>query len=126
VGNPHCVLFDDNLDAIHAIGPVLETAPAFPNRTNVQMVRVLDEHTIEIAIWERGAGYTLASGTSASAAAGAAVRTGRCQSPVAVRMAGGEATVAIAEDWQVVLTGTVTAVFHGQLAPEMVTQLTTA
>jgi diaminopimelate epimerase len=123
VGNPHCVLFDDNLDAIHAIGPVLETAPAFPNRTNVQIVRVVDEHTIEIAIWERGAGYTLASGTSASAAAGAAVRTGRCQSPVAVRMAGGTATVAIAEDWQVVLTGTVTAVFQGSLAPEMKVQL---
>ena len=119
IGNPHCVLFDDRLDAIHHIGPILENAPAFPNRTNVQIVRIVDEHTIEIAIWERGAGYTLASGTSASAAAGAAVRIGRCHSPVKVRMAGGNAAVAIDENWDVVLTGTVTAVFSGTLAMEM-------
>jgi diaminopimelate epimerase len=119
IGNPHCVLFEDRLDAIRRIGPILEDDAAFPKRTNVQIVRVVDAHTIEIAIWERGAGYTLASGTSASAAAGAAVRTGRCQSPVTVRMAGGEATVAIDEHWQVTLTGTVTAVFSGTLAAEM-------
>jgi diaminopimelate epimerase len=123
VGNPHCVIFDDDLDAIHRIGPILETAPAFPNRTNVQIVHVVDEHTIEIAIWERGAGYTLASGTSASATAGAALRTGRCQSPVEVRMAGGSATVVVDEDWQVILTGTVTAVFQGELSPEMIAKL---
>ncbi len=123
VGNPHCVIFDDDLDAIDYIGPLLETAPAFPNRTNVQLVRVVDEHTLEIAIWERGAGYTLASGTSATAAAGAAICTGRCQSPVAVRMAGGNATVAVDENWRVKLTGTVTAVFHGELAPDMIIKL---
>lgn len=123
VGNPHCVLFDDDLDAIHEIGPVLENAPQFPNRTNVQIVRVVNEHMIEIAIWERGAGYTLASGTSASAAASAALRTGRCTSPVEVRMAGGSADVAVDENWHVVLTGTVTAVFHGELVPDMITQL---
>jgi len=123
VGNPHCVLFDDRFGAIHHIGPVLETAPEFPNRTNVQIVRIIDEHTIEIAIWERGAGYTLASGTSASASAGAAIRTGRCKNPVEVRMAGGSATVAVDEDWNIVLTGTVTAVFQGQLAPDLVVEL---
>jgi diaminopimelate epimerase len=123
VGNPHCVIFDDGLDAIHHIGPIIENAPHFPNRTNVQIVRVVDEHTIEIAIWERGAGYTLASGTSASASAGAAIRTGRCISPVEVRMAGGSATVAVDDDWNIVLTGTVTAVFYGQLAPDMITEI---
>ena len=123
VGNPHCVLFDDRLVAIHHIGPIIETAPEFPNRTNVQIVHVVDEHTIEIAIWERGAGYTLASGTSASAAAGAAIRTGRCQSPVEVRMAGGTAVVALSKNWDVMLTGTVTAVFTGNLAPEMIALL---
>jgi diaminopimelate epimerase len=126
VGNPHCVLFADRLDAIHHIGPILENAPQFPNRTNVQMVRVVDDHTLEMAIWERGAGYTLASGTSASAAAGAAIRTGRCTSPVVVRMAGGSVTVTVTEDWQVVLTGTVTAVFQATLAPEMIMQLAAA
>ncbi|MBK8984705.1 MAG: diaminopimelate epimerase [Chloroflexi bacterium] len=118
IGNPHCVLFTDDLDAIQTIGPQLETAPLFPQRTNVQLVRVLDAHTIEIAIWERGAGYTLASGTSASAAAGTAVRSGRCQSPVIVRMAGGAATVAVDEAWRVVLTGEVTAVAQGTLSPD--------
>jgi len=123
MGNPHCVLFDDNLDAIFQVGSILETAPPFPNRTNVQIVRMIDEHTIDIAIWERGAGFTLASGTSACAAAGAAIRTGRCRSPVEVRMAGGLATVAVVENWNVVLTGTVTAVFRGELAPEMIDKL---
>jgi len=123
IGNPHCVLFTDDLDAVHAIGPKLESAPLFPNRTNVQLARVLDDHTIEIAIWERGAGYTLASGTSASAAAGTAVRTGRCQSPVTVRMAGGDAVVVVDTDWQVVLTGTVTAVGQGAIAPDVQQEL---
>ncbi len=123
IGNPHCVLFTDDLDAIHTIGPKLETAPLFPNRTNVQLVRVVDDHTIEMAIWERGAGYTLASGTSASAAAGTAVRTGRCQSPVTVRMAGGDAIVAVDADWQVVLTGPVTAVAQGTIAPDLQREL---
>lgn len=123
IGNPHCVLFTDDLDAIHTIGPKLETASLFPNRTNVQLVRVVDAHTIEMAIWERGAGYTLASGTSASAAAGTAVRTGRCQSPVTARMAGGEAVVAVDADWQVVLTGPVTAVAQGSIAPDLLQEL---
>ncbi|MCB8982473.1 MAG: diaminopimelate epimerase, partial [Ardenticatenaceae bacterium] len=123
IGNPHCVLFTHELDAIQVIGPKLETAPLFPNRTNVQLVRVVDDHTIEIAIWERGAGYTLASGTSASAAAGTAVRTGRCQSPVTVRMAGGDAVVAVDADWQVTLTGTVTAVAQGTIAPDLLHEL---
>lgn len=123
LGNPHCVLFRDDLAAIQTIGSLLETAPLFPNRTNVQLVKVLDAHTIEIAIWERGAGYTLASGTSASAAAGAAIRTGRCRSPIEVRMAGGRAIVAISPDWEVVLTGGVTAVYHATLVPDLLAAL---
>ncbi|MBP6471067.1 MAG: diaminopimelate epimerase [Chloroflexi bacterium] len=123
IGNPHCVLFTDDLTAVHTIGPKLETSPLFPNRTNVQLVHVVDAHSMEIAIWERGAGYTLASGTSASAAAGTAVRTGRCQSPVTVRMAGGEATVTVDENWQVVLTGGVTAVAQGTIAPDLLREL---
>lgn len=119
IGNPHCVLFVDSLSAerVQAVGPLLETADAFPNRTNVQLVQVVDEHTIKIEIWERGAGYTLASGTSASAAAGAAVWNGRCASPVEVQMAGGTAEVSIDETWQAALTGSVLPVFEGILAP---------
>ncbi len=121
IGNPHCVIFaDGNLaELARTAGPAIETAALFPNRTNVQFARVIDRHTIEIEIWERGAGYTLASGTSASAAAGAAVKTGRCESPVEVRMAGGAALVEIDADWRVTLTGPVAAVFSGRLAREL-------
>jgi diaminopimelate epimerase len=118
VGNPHCVLFVDAVSAerIREIGPLLETAAPFPNRTNVQLAQVVDKNTIRIEIWERGAGYTLASGTSASAAAGAAVWNGFCSSPVKVEMAGGSAGVAIDENWMVELTGSVQPVFSGILS----------
>ena len=73
----------------------------------MQFAQVIDRHTLRIAIWERGAGYTLASGTSSCAAAGAAIRTGRCDSPVTVQMPGGEMLVEVAADGSVRLTGTV-------------------
>jgi diaminopimelate epimerase len=119
IGNPHYVIFSDDLNTVHQIGPQIETAPVFPQRTNVQMVRVIDKHTIRIAIWERGAGYTLASGTSASAAAGTAVRLGHCLSPVEVQMDGGAAQVEVSENWDVMLVGEVTAVYEGILAADM-------
>jgi diaminopimelate epimerase len=119
IGNPHCVIFSEGSLAKLArdFGPALETAPQFPRRTNVQFAQVIDEHSLKIEIWERGAGYTLASGTSASAAAGAAIKTGRCQSPVTVCMAGGPVQVIVASDWQVTLTGRVTSVYRGVLDP---------
>lgn len=123
IGNPHCIIFTDNLSAIHTLGPVIENAPQFPNRTNVQLARIVDEHTIEIEIWERGAGYTLASGSSSSAVAGASIKTGRCRTPVTIRMPGGEVIVDVKEAWQVVLTGRVTAVAQGTFAPDFIEQL---
>lgn len=119
IGNPHCVLFSHPLTSIHTIGTRLETTPQFPNRTNVQLVQVLDNHTIQIEIWERGAGYTLASGTSSCAAAGAAIKNGYCQSPVEVRMAGGTALVTVRENWQVKLRGAVSAVYRGVLTADI-------
>ncbi len=119
IGNPHYVIFSDDLSAIHQLGPQIETAPVFSQRTNVQLVWVINEHTIRIAIWERGAGYTLASGTSASAAAGTAVRLGHCSSPVEVQMDGGAAQVEISENWDVTLVGAVTAVYEGTLSTDM-------
>lgn len=121
VGNPHCVIFVDELspELARRLGPLIETAPQFPRRTNAQLARALDQHTIQLEIWERGAGYTLASGTSASAAAGAAIKTGRCRSPVQVQMPGGAAHVAIDDNWQVTLTGSVEAVGHGEFAPDL-------
>lgn len=126
IGNPHCVIFRDDLIEIHRLGPPIETAPIFPQHTNVQLVQVIDKHTIRIAIWERGAGYTLASGTSASAAAGTAVRLGHCQSPVEVQMDGGTAQVEIDESWGVKLVGGVTAVYEGILAADVMRDMDTA
>jgi diaminopimelate epimerase len=101
VGNPHCVVFwDGDLTAAvaHEFGPHLETAPCFPRRANVQFVRVLDQQRVQMEIWERGAGYTLASGSSATAVAAVVMRLGHCQSPVSVVMPGGELLVAAAAD----------------------------
>lgn len=125
IGNPHCVVFVDDetfevsqdLEGLAKnLGPLLERQPLFPNRTNVQFVRPLDRHTLRMAIWERGAGYTLASGTSACAAAGTAIRTGRCASPVTVQMPGGALHVEVAGDWSVRLTGAVEPVCRGEVS----------
>ena len=120
VGNPHCVVAVDEAreaDA-RALGPLLERHPAFPNRTNVQLVEAVGPHRIRIEIWERGAGYTLASGTSSCAAAAVGCRLGRVRSPVTVEMPGGEIEVAIREDFSLRMEGAVTAVAEGVLSPE--------
>ncbi|MBP5638913.1 MAG: diaminopimelate epimerase [Victivallales bacterium] len=107
VGNPHCVipLPEVSKDIAMTYGPVIENDAHFPNRTNVQFLQKLDEHAIRIEIWERGAGYTLASGSSSSAAAAVAVRLGLCSSPVTVKMPGGILDISIDKDWQVTLVG---------------------
>jgi diaminopimelate decarboxylase len=124
IGNPHCVAFLDGQseglgdltpDLARTLGPSLEQLSLYPHRTNVQFAQAIDRHTLRIEIWERGAGYTLASGTSSCAAAGAAIRTGRCQNPVTVQMPGGTMLVEVAPDWSVRLTGTVGFVCRGQV-----------
>ena len=91
MGNPHCVLLGQypTEELARRIGPLVENHPDFPNRTNVQFLEVIDRQTIRIEIWERGAGYTLASGSSSCAAAAAARRLGLVENEVRVRMAGG-------------------------------------
>jgi diaminopimelate epimerase len=115
VGNPHCVIVCDRISETEAraLGSRLETHPLFPNRINVQFVQVLDRHTIHIEIWERGAGYTLASGSSSCAAAAVAHRLGLVEAQVTVQMPGGALAVDIAADWQVRQTGPVAPVFSG-------------
>ena len=83
VGNPHCVVLNQpsTKETAMELGPLLETAAIFPNRINVQFLKVLDEHSISIEIWERGAAYTLASGSSASSCAAVAVKLGYCKFP---------------------------------------------
>jgi len=128
VGNPHCVVFVDRLDDAETrrVGPLIERNPAFPNRTNVQFARVLGRDVMEIRIWERGAGYTLASGSSSCGAASAAVRTGRCDAGrVTVRMPGGELSVHVRPDWSLRLEGAVEEVCTGVLNREFVERYVT-
>lgn len=110
VGNPHAVHFTERpFEALPWArwGAEIETHPAFPNRTNVQFARVEGDH-LEIRIWERGAGVTLASGSSASASAAAAVRTGRLPpGKIAVHMPGGILWVEVSPDLDLTLTGPV-------------------
>jgi len=125
VGNPHCVMFTDELSAeiVKRVGAELEYHPAFPERTNVQWVKIIDQHTIRIEIWERGAGYTLASGTSSCATACASIANGFCESPVTVYMAGGDAVVDIDDDWHISLTGTVQSIANGCFTPDFLATL---
>ena len=103
VGNPHAVVRHDPAD-VRGLGPLLERHPRFPERTNVQLVRVDGAHELTVGVWERGAGETPASGTSAVAAAAAAVANGWCTSPVTVHMPGGDLFVEL-EDGRARLTG---------------------
>ncbi len=125
VGNPHCVVVDRNASPATAqrLGPLIERHPQFPNRTNVQFMRARDRRSIEVQIWERGAGYTLASGTSACAAAAVAVRLGQAEWPVNVYMPGGMLTVHYQPPAGLLLTGPVQAVGSGDFAPELLGQL---
>ncbi|MBW6455120.1 MAG: diaminopimelate epimerase [Trueperaceae bacterium] len=121
VGNPHCVVFVDapTPELARRLGPKLETHPTFPRRTNVQFVRVVDRGHVEMQVWERGAGYTLASGSSACAAAAASVRLGLCDAEVTVAMPGGELAVGVGADFAVTMLGPVRKVAEGTLADEL-------
>ena len=112
IGNPHCVV---PLTAIsealaRQLGPELENHPLFPNRTNVQLLQILDRNRIRIEIWERGAGYTLASGSSSSAAGAVARKMGACDKEITVEMPGGEIGLVIDDDYNVKMTGPATRV----------------
>ena len=118
IGNPHCVVLRDDVptrELAMRLGPVLESHPLFPNRTNVQFLKVVDDHTVRVEIYERGAGYTLASGTSATACASVAVRLGLCHSPVTVAMPGGDLKISLDEEFHATLVGPVERVYDAQL-----------
>src|SRR6202142_3834365 len=121
VGNPHCVLPMPRIsaDLARQIGPLLETHLRFPNRTNVQLMKVLDRNNIQIEIWERGAGYTLASGSSSSAAAAVAHKLGLVDRNISVQMPGGKIEIEIGDNFSIRMTGPVTKVSDGVIAKEM-------
>jgi diaminopimelate epimerase len=118
VGNPHCVVPLDEISPglARRLGPQLETHPRFPERTNVQLMKVLDRRRLQLEIWERGAGYTLASGSSACAAAAAAVRAGACDGDVSVGMPGGTLAIHVSPEFELGMEGPAEKVFEGELA----------
>jgi len=125
IGNPHCVVFRPaGRDVTHrelvSIGQPLETHHYFPRFTNVQLVVPRTRHRIAVWVWERGAGETRASGSSACAAACAAVRRGVAASPVEVVMPGGSLRVEVSGDFDATLTGPVEEICRGQLADSWV------
>lgn len=122
IGNPHCVIPLESIDAdlAHRYGPHLEVHPNFPHKTNVQFLEVLDRQNIRIEIWERGAGYTLASGSSSSAAAAVAHRLGKVEHKLTVHMPGGEIGIEINPDnYGIRMTGSVNRVASGQMDDEL-------
>lgn len=125
VGNPHCVVFVDRLEEadLHDLGPRLERHPAFPRRTNVQLARVAARDRVEVLVWERGAGPTLASGSSSCAVAAAAVRRGLADRRVAVHLPGGRLDVEVGADYALRLHGPVEEVFEGVLAADLCRRL---
>ncbi len=121
VGNPHCVVFKRpgdgwTRDELLALGPALERHEVFPKRTNVQLAVPTGPRAVSILVWERGVGETLASGTSACAAAAAGVRLGLVRGPVSVLAPGGALEVAVDEHFDLTLDGEVAEVARGRLS----------
>jgi diaminopimelate epimerase len=142
IGNPHCIVVgrvaphapDSMTEAARAerralpeiseamareFGPLLEVHQNFPRKTNVQFLKVLDRANIQIEIWERGAGYTLASGSSSSASAAVAHKLGLVDESVSVHCPGGIIKIEIREGFDILMTGSVTKVSEGVISPEI-------
>jgi diaminopimelate epimerase len=119
VGNPHAVIRRDAFDRadLLRLGPLVENHPRFPDRTNVQLVRVASPRELAVGVWERGAGETLSSGTSSVAAAAACVANGWCESPVIVHLEGGDLEVELA-DGRARLTGSAQEICTVELSEE--------
>ncbi|MBQ3265195.1 MAG: diaminopimelate epimerase [Ruminococcus sp.] len=118
MGNPHCVTFVDDVDALELekIGPHFENHPAFPERVNTEFVKVIDDHTLQMRVWERGSGETWACGTGACATAVAACLNGYCKKgeDITVRLRGGDLTIRYTDE-TVIMTGPASTVFEGEV-----------
>lgn len=121
VGNPHCVIFGQphTRDRLFAIGPAVESHAKFPARINVQLAEAESRRRVRALVWERGAGHTLASGTSACAVAAACFDRGLVDGEVNVVMEGGALNVEVAPDLSIIMTGPVEEVFEGTLSPDL-------
>ncbi len=122
VGNPHCVIIKDELDIdeIMKYGSMIENAPVFPNRINVQFAKPVSRNEVDILIWERGAGYTLASGSSSCAVASVAIKKGLTDRKIKMNMPGGVLEIEIDEEWNILMTGEVQEIASGTLSNELI------
>ena len=118
MGNPHCVTFVDDVDSLdlEKIGPHFETHPAFPERVNTEFVKVIDDRTLQMRVWERGSGETWACGTGACATAVAACLNGYCKKgeDITVRLRGGDLVIRYTDE-TVIMTGPAATVFEGEI-----------
>jgi diaminopimelate epimerase len=122
VGNPHCVILRDRLNKAEILkhGSEIENHPLFPNRINVQFAKVLSRTEVEILIWERGAGYTLASGSSSCAVAAIMVKKGLTDRKLTLKMPGGTLQIEIDEAWNIRMEGEVKEIASGYLSDELI------
>jgi diaminopimelate epimerase len=125
VGNPHCVIVVPDVDAVdlRRLGPAIERHPAFPKRTNVQFAQVVSPNEAKIVIWERGAGETMASGSSSSAVAAALHRLGLVESPVTVTMPGGQLRITINPAGDLWMRGPVEEICVGNFSQDLLKRL---
>lgn len=117
MGNPHNVIFCKEISTLplESIGPEFENLPLFPERVNTEFVRVIDEQTLEMRVWERGSGETLACGTGACASVVAAVLNGYCRQgeEITVRLLGGDLRITYTDSGEVLMQGPAVRVFEG-------------
>ena len=125
VGNPHCIVVCDKLnkDEILEYGPQIENHPMFPNRINVQFAKLISKSEVEILIFERGAGFTMASGSSSSAVACVMRKKGLVGDNVTIKMLGGTLKIGIDSDWNITLCGEVRQIADGILSDELINDL---
>jgi len=121
IGNPHCVIFLPEIspELAKKYGPHIEKHSYFPNKTNVQFVRIKNRKEIDLEIWERGAGYTLSSGSSSCAAVAVARKLDLCDQDVIVHMPGGDLSIHVKDDYSVKMTGSVTKIAEGTISQEV-------
>ncbi len=117
MGNPHAVTFLNSIQELELedIGPKFEYDSRFPERVNTEFVKVIDDHTISMRVWERGSGETMACGTGACASVVASVLNGYCrkEEEITVHLSGGDLKITYLEDGRVIMRGTATHVFDG-------------
>lgn len=125
MGNPHCVILKEELkiDEIKSYGKSIENHCQFPNRTNVQFAKVISRSEAEILIWERGAGFTLASGSSSCAVASVLRKKNLVDNKVKIKMPGGELLIEIDDNWNIKMTGEVRQIAEGILSDELIDDL---